>query len=290
MISASKAMSRRRVAGFTLVELMVAMVLGIFVLLGVVQMFVTVRQTHRLGEGVSRVQENGRFALRFLGEVLPMASYLGCRNAGSGNLTVTLARATDPAYDFTRPVEGYEAVGSGPGATLTLTESPLPSNDTASWRRRDGGGLRSLPTLLAPVGGVLLPGSDVILTRGAAGRESPVPLANEATQVHVSARCTAGGCADGTASYGGMCVGDLAVLADCNKAHVFQITALEQPAPAGPCGTGWVRLSHGTGGGVIPGNALGTWGGGGGPGGGAVRGGCGGVAGGHGDFLRGAGA
>ncbi|MFC1665831.1 PilW family protein, partial [Pseudomonadota bacterium] len=52
----------KRTKGFTLIELMVAMVIGLFLLAGLIQIFFAGKQTYRLGDGLSRLQENGRFA------------------------------------------------------------------------------------------------------------------------------------------------------------------------------------------------------------------------------------
>lgn len=52
--------------GLTLVELMIAMVVGLLLLSGVIQIFLSSKQSYRLQEGFSRLQENGRFAMDVL--------------------------------------------------------------------------------------------------------------------------------------------------------------------------------------------------------------------------------
>ena len=49
--------------GFSLIELMIAMVLGLILIGGVVNVFLASSQTYRLQEAMFRVQESGRFAL-----------------------------------------------------------------------------------------------------------------------------------------------------------------------------------------------------------------------------------
>lgn len=49
--------------GLTLVELMIALVLGLLLLGGVIQIFLSSRQSYQLQDGLSRLQENGRFAM-----------------------------------------------------------------------------------------------------------------------------------------------------------------------------------------------------------------------------------
>ncbi len=54
--------------GFTLVELLVAMALGILITLIVIQLFAGTKQTYRLQEGLTRVQENGRIAMHIIAD------------------------------------------------------------------------------------------------------------------------------------------------------------------------------------------------------------------------------
>ncbi len=61
--------------GFTLVELMVAMVIGLILLGGVYTVFFSSVTTYRQTAGLSRLQENGRFALELLGQELRNAGY-----------------------------------------------------------------------------------------------------------------------------------------------------------------------------------------------------------------------
>lgn len=53
--------------GLTLVELMVAMVIGLLLLAGIMQVLITSQHSHRLQNGLSLVQENGRFITEYLG-------------------------------------------------------------------------------------------------------------------------------------------------------------------------------------------------------------------------------
>jgi type IV pilus assembly protein PilW len=64
-----------RSSGFTLVELMIALVLGLVVLGGVLTVYMNHSSTARFQSGVMRVQENGRFAVDLLSRSLRMAGY-----------------------------------------------------------------------------------------------------------------------------------------------------------------------------------------------------------------------
>lgn len=61
--------------GFTLVELMVSMVLSLFLIAGMVQLFIGTRQVARVQDSLSRVQENGRYAIELIGRELRKAGY-----------------------------------------------------------------------------------------------------------------------------------------------------------------------------------------------------------------------
>jgi prepilin-type N-terminal cleavage/methylation domain-containing protein len=69
--------ARRRHAGFSLIELMIAMVLGIILTAGVVTLFVHSRQSFSQDENVARMQDEGRFALQEIARDLQMAGYVG---------------------------------------------------------------------------------------------------------------------------------------------------------------------------------------------------------------------
>lgn len=66
---------RRFQLGLSLVELMVAMALGLLLMTGVIQVFLSSRQTYAANEAMGRLQENGRFALEFIARSARMAGY-----------------------------------------------------------------------------------------------------------------------------------------------------------------------------------------------------------------------
>ncbi len=111
--------SRQR--GMTLIEIMIALVLGAFLLGGVLQIFLSSRQSYRMQENMSRVQENGRFAMDFLNRDIRMADFWGCLRNGLNNVTNNL----DPAgtgYDanvhgFSQGIDGTNGA-AGANAAL----------------------------------------------------------------------------------------------------------------------------------------------------------------------------
>lgn len=69
--------ARHRHGGFSLIELMIAMVLGIILTAGVVTLFVHSRQSFSQDENVARMQDEGRYALQEIARDLQMAGYVG---------------------------------------------------------------------------------------------------------------------------------------------------------------------------------------------------------------------
>jgi type IV pilus assembly protein PilW len=67
----------RREAGMTLIELMVALAIGLFLLLGAITVYLQSRQTFQVNESIARLQENGRFALDALEPDIRMGHYWG---------------------------------------------------------------------------------------------------------------------------------------------------------------------------------------------------------------------
>jgi type IV pilus assembly protein PilW len=87
-------LSTRRMAGITLIELMVAMAIGSFLMIGAVTVFMQSRTTFRVNETVGRLQENARYVLDTLEPELRMAHYWGLTSR-----TIKIrgrARPTDP--------------------------------------------------------------------------------------------------------------------------------------------------------------------------------------------------
>jgi type IV pilus assembly protein PilW len=66
---------RSKSAGFSLVELMVALVLSLLILGGVIAVYMNNSDTARFQTGVMRTMENGRFAIDVLSRTLRMAGY-----------------------------------------------------------------------------------------------------------------------------------------------------------------------------------------------------------------------
>ncbi len=114
--------------GFSLIELMLALGLGVIVTAGIVALFVGNNQTYTLLGGQSRMQENARFAIDFISRSARAAGYLGC-DPEPGKIYKTLNGAWTQLFEFdiTTPVQAYHGVNNGNGVndwTPSLTSLP----------------------------------------------------------------------------------------------------------------------------------------------------------------------
>ena len=110
--SSTKYSTRQRQSGLSLVELMISITIGLILVGGIMQIFLSSKQTYRIQDGTSRLQENSRFAMRFLNQDLRMAGYSGCSSAALvPNNIVDLDKngIPDPVSDFAGDgLGGYE--------------------------------------------------------------------------------------------------------------------------------------------------------------------------------------
>lgn len=72
----------RRVTGFTLVELLIAMLLGLVVILGVGSMFISSQQVYRTSKALADAQDSARVAFEMLSRDIRHAGLTGCGNQG----------------------------------------------------------------------------------------------------------------------------------------------------------------------------------------------------------------
>lgn len=95
--------------GLTLVELMVAMVLGLLLMAGVLQLFAANKESYRLSEEVARMQEGARYATSILERDLRMAGYLGCTGRQRGLIVINNKIGSAPTtFTPEAGIEGWE--------------------------------------------------------------------------------------------------------------------------------------------------------------------------------------
>lgn len=175
--------------GLTLIELMIAIVLGLILVAGVIQIFVTNKQTYRVTEAQSRLQDNARFALEILTRDIRSTGYSGCRAIEKMNIN-QIANAPIP---------------SPMSVNTIITGSDADSATTWS------------PSTPAELGTTVIGGTDVITLQrgtscgatlteniGSSDGEIPVVLPNSCK---ISEK-------------------DILMIADCEDGHIFRVTSI----------------------------------------------------------------
>ena len=105
---------RARQAGFSLVELMVALAIGTFLLAGTISVFGKTRDLYRTNDAAARLQETARYAMGTLEADLRMANYWGLMSRADlieNGPALDLANPpdVDPTYVMPAELTGYAA-------------------------------------------------------------------------------------------------------------------------------------------------------------------------------------
>lgn len=226
----SSRLARLRISGLSLMELLIALLIGSILIVGVIQVFLASWTAYRLSQGIARNQESGRFALDFLTRDIRMAGHTGCINdqallsvddgghPNGGNIRSLFLNADDRNTNnvsnqpfplrFDIAIEGFDASGTGRGSLLSLGAVPVVGS-ASDWNPV----LPAELTALKPI-----KGSDVLVLRYLSAEENIVTDFNPTSSptiiytdesVHGSSKVATGG-------------SGLYAIADCNGASVFQ--------------------------------------------------------------------
>ncbi len=119
----------RRQAGFSLIELMVALVLGLVLIGGVVNIFLSNQQTFRTNEGLGRLQENARISFELMAREVRQA---GGNLCGASLMANVLNNAADWRFNWDAgTLQGFDGSQAATGivATGTATEERVAGTD-----------------------------------------------------------------------------------------------------------------------------------------------------------------
>ena len=143
-----------RMRGFSLIELMVALAISLLLLMGVVALFISSRASYETTERLSRIQENGRFALDQLTDDMRVAGFNGCARGATTparnedfRINVVAGGGADLRWNFLVPAQGFNGTGSAWAPALDTTNllpAPSPTGDVLILRipRRDARALQ----------------------------------------------------------------------------------------------------------------------------------------------------
>ena len=131
--SARKSLRHQR--GVTLVELMVALALGLLITVAMLKVYVDASGLYRFNEGLARVQENGRFALEFIRRDARVAGFWGCYS--DAPLTYQISATSDAWLDVAA------------GHITGTNDDGLNSADSITFRSATGSGTLVNTTMTA---------------------------------------------------------------------------------------------------------------------------------------------
>ncbi len=155
------AMSPFKMGGLSMIELLIAMVMGLTLTAGVMQVYVGNTQTERDQEARSRMQENGRFAITYLANELRMAGYLGCLSTIDENSINNTLDGPPPSFQPGVGIQGWEANGTGLGVVSNS------ANNVATTDTSGGGWTSSGGNVLDSTN--VVPATDIVRVWNAAG-------------------------------------------------------------------------------------------------------------------------
>ncbi len=204
------AAGRLPIRGLAMVEMLVAVAAGLFLVAGILQVLVSSRGSYRLAEANARVQENGRYATQIIADELRGTRGAGCRSAAleafQGTLNVT-------ACALLQDVTGCSGKAMiGPDSPIGYSASQA---TTAGW-------LAGLPGDSSSgahgyVAETWLRG-DVLVVWGAAGEGVLMQADDNALGEDRT------GTVNLTEKSSDLQSGDLALLSDCEASDIFVIT------------------------------------------------------------------
>ena len=124
--------------GFSLVELMVAITVGLIVLGGATTVMVNSNKNYKIQEDLARIQENARFAMEFLTRDIRETGYFGCIDDVS-QVWDHVVGGSGTLFD-TKPIEGSESAGNWLPLSPTPVAAPsnmVPGTDGITLRKLD---------------------------------------------------------------------------------------------------------------------------------------------------------
>jgi len=183
--------NRDRQQGVTLIELMIAMVLGLVVLGGVTAIFLANRETYRVSEGVNRMQESARYSFEILGRTLREA---GGNLCGATRVANVLNNASTTWWaNWGNAIRGFES-----GVDDTLFPKAMGTNVADR-----------------------VAGTDAVIVITALSNEGMVITEHNPTSAQFKVNTT----------QHGLAVGDIVMACDKDHAAIFQVTNVYSSDP-----------------------------------------------------------
>jgi len=131
MMNTLSGKSLRKNCGVTLVELMISITMGLVIMSGVIQLYVSGKSNSRVAQSSIRIQDNMRYALHVLGNDIAQAGNIKCTTTDIVNILPNVLNVGDWNDFVNTYVSGREAVAVFDPA------QPVTSSDTLIVKRVD---------------------------------------------------------------------------------------------------------------------------------------------------------
>ena len=205
-----------RPRGFSLIELMIAMVLGLILISGMISIFSALNRSSTLNRAIATAQQDARFALESMSSDIRMAGFQGCSALEESHLKINAVNA--PIADFSQGIS-ESAIWLSKVVSSTEWAPEIP------W-----GSSFALPSVNSAVTGTTVLAlqfgdpsayslnAQVGITNPA--RDGLIQIAGQSADINIS-------------------TGDLAIISDCQGGDLFHVTNVSSDADAG-----MVEISH----------------------------------------------
>lgn len=211
-------------AGFSLVEVMVAVLIGTILSAAALGVLITSRRTYNVQSDLTELQENARFALHAIAYDLRMAGFFGCADSPTG-VTVNLN---------VNPGDLYDVTPGGAGNHVQGLEG-LEGDDAPNYQWYPSGSLLDIPPTIGGINHVA--GTDMLTIRRFLAQPTATldtSMADNTSAVSIPAGNT-------------LNRGTVLAVSDCNGADLFQLDSTTAQADG--------QLTHGTGQPILPDNS-----------------------------------
>ncbi|GMQ96710.1 MAG: PilW family protein [Gammaproteobacteria bacterium] len=191
-----------RQRGLTLIEVMIALTIGLFLMVGTITMFISNKRTYTEQDQMSRLQENARFAMALIISDLRISGHVGCigdTNAINDTVGVAGTGITAAKDNFVEGLEGSDAI----------PQKFKPSN---SAKPAD-----------------IVTGTDALITRYTQEINLPVYapyMTNTTSDISINQNPPA-------VTPNSLQIGAIIAISDCTTTDIFKITGADHPSTNG---------------------------------------------------------
>ncbi|GMR20778.1 MAG: hypothetical protein BMS9Abin36_1375 [Gammaproteobacteria bacterium] len=187
--------------GFTIIELMISLMLGLLIMAGISQIFITSKTSYSHEDASARAQEGGRFSMEFIASDIRMAGYLGC-NSSLDSATNNATPPDSGNQSLSAGLRGFTYIGAGGTGAATDWDPPLPAE---------------------LIDGQVEPWTDVITIQYASsyGVSLTGNMATDDANIQINPN---------TEFRANVKVDDILMVADCSNADIFRVTSISNGA------------------------------------------------------------